>query len=112
MLEDEEELSMASTGTLVQDVVVVVVLADEGALLTFSELHSAWLLLSTGAEEVDTTVLEDELEEEGLSVTVIGMLVHVVVVVVVLGDEGDPLLLSLLLLFSIAEAQFSSALPE
>ena len=33
---------MAGTGTLVQDVVVVVVvLLDEGALLTFPESHSA-----------------------------------------------------------------------
>ena len=76
MVDDGDDSGATGTVTGTDcEVVVVVVLLVSGA-------HSA-STLSTGAEEVVTTVLEDE-DDEGLSITVAGTVVHEVVVV----DDG------------------------
>ena len=94
MLEDDDEgLSVEVTGTVVHEVVVVVLDGDDSGVATTvtgtgCEVVVVVLvdsLLSTGAEEVVTVVVEDD---GGLSVTVSGTVVHEVVVLAVDGDDS------------------------
>ena len=75
-------LSVSATGALGTQEVVVVVVLEDGVLL----IPQSASLVSTGAAEVDTTVL-DAVSVSGTTGT------HEVVVVVVVDDEGELLVL-------------------